>query len=756
MRSKKGANITFDYNLRMLNLACNDAKQRYHELLKSIKTLNLHLQNILNEEDFSTTLRILESYREKVYTAISTRLRNKFDDLSGKDKQHNIQRSIIKPAVLNLTNKEIPQSQLDLLNLGPKFIPALKKAPILDIITATENAALQLERTNSTDGVSVESESLRHSVSNILLKQVNQKLRSNLTREQTSALHELKSDSNIKVVPFDKGVGFAVLTKEDMHQKMSEHLGEAKVVEKDPTNTLVTKFQREITRLKKENKISYGEYQQMYPSDAVPPRLYGYIKAHKISKNYPMRPVVSTIGTPFYGSSKILVDIIQPTLNKSEIRVKNSSSFVQEAKTWSISPDELQVSYDVVNLYPSVPISKAIDSIIHALEDDLTDLKTRTKMSITDIRKLLQLCLNKCYFLYQDTMYVIDDAGPIGLSLMVVVAEAYLQFLEGKALQQAVNCAPITYKRYVDDSHARFMSEDSSNDFLEILNSQDNKIQYTIEREVTPGELPFLDVLIRNDGSGSYSFKIYRKDAITNLQIQPSSSVNPSMIYGVFKGFLARAQRICSSEHLADEIEFLLNMFVENGYDRSKLTDIVNNYNLNGAVSETDSERKPIIKLPWMPKIGPKLRSIFRQHGVKVVFRAGPSLQDILSQHKCKLPVNSNSGVYKLVCGCSSIYIGETKKRIATRAKEHQRDIFEGRWANSGASEHAKRCEQQFCWDETQTLAVYKDMKSRKIREALEIRRHKRSTTDGPVVNRDSGTILKTNQWDYLLGKSKM
>ena len=65
-----------------------------------------------------------------------------------------------------------------------------------------------------------------------------------------------------------------------------------------------------------------------------------------------MRTIVSTIATPPYGISKYLVEIIQPTLNKSEYKVVNSSSFVAEAKEWNIEKDEIQVSYDIVNLYP--------------------------------------------------------------------------------------------------------------------------------------------------------------------------------------------------------------------------------------------------------------------------------------------------------------------------------------------------------------------------------------------------------------------
>ena len=60
-------------------------------------------------------------------------------------------------------------------------------------------------------------------------------------------------------------------------------------------------------------------------------------------KNFPMRVIVSAIGTPPYGISKYLVDIIQPTLNKNQHKVKNSRSFVSQAKTWKIEPDEIQV-----------------------------------------------------------------------------------------------------------------------------------------------------------------------------------------------------------------------------------------------------------------------------------------------------------------------------------------------------------------------------------------------------------------------------
>ena len=152
-----------------------------------------------------------------------------------------------------------------------------------------------------------------------------------------------------------------------------------------------------------------------------------------------MRTIVSTIGTVPYGTSKYLVEIIQPTLNKNINRVINSYTFVKEAKTWEIHQGEVQVSYDVVNLYTSVPVDKAINVLMDALNNDKEHLQERTKLTLTDIPKLTELCLSNCYFLYENNIRLFQNSGPIALSLMVVLSECYFQKVESEAETKALN-----------------------------------------------------------------------------------------------------------------------------------------------------------------------------------------------------------------------------------------------------------------------------------------------------------------------------
>ena len=154
--------------------------------------------------------------------------------------------------------------------------------------------------------------------------------KSNLTGPQQRALKEIKRDEKTLIYPFDKGPGLVRIDKDDALQKIKDQMGPTKIVSEDPTSKILGKVQRTLRKIK--GKFTEKEYKGIYPSNAVPPRLYGVIKAHKPEKNYSMRLIVSTIGTATYETSKFLVNLIQPTLNKNKVRLKNSTSFKEEAE----------------------------------------------------------------------------------------------------------------------------------------------------------------------------------------------------------------------------------------------------------------------------------------------------------------------------------------------------------------------------------------------------------------------------------------
>ena len=579
----------------------------------------------------------------------------------------------------------------------------------------------------------------------------------NLNRQQRETIKKIKNNQEIDIYPYDKGSGFVRITRADALAKIENEIGDTVKLQKDPTKSILCKFQKLLSSINKELKLPYRQYMQIYPSDAVPPRLYGVIKAHKPAKNYPARTIVSTIGSPAYKVSKHLTKVIQPTL-VNNTTIKNSTEFVKEAKSWKISPREVQVSFDVVAMYPSIPIKKAIAVIMDKLTADYDSVKTRTQFKLEHIKSLLELCLEHSYFLWNNEIRKLVDSGPIGLSLMVVVAEGFLQSIEEKAFTIArlpVNAAcPITHKRYVDDSHDRFSTKRKSKKVLGIINSIEQKVQFTAEYEDENQTLHYLDTATTNNRKGSYDFNVYRKDAITNVQIKPDSCHDEEIKYGVFKGFVHRAKMICSEKHLKDELELLVSMFVENGYKEKPLRNIIKDYQPNPGVVREQKEEKKFVSLPFVSTISKKLKTVFRKAGFTTRFKSGRNLSSILtSRNKQQLPPNSYPGVYRVPCKCKGRYIGHTGKQTQTRGTQHEKAVFKGNYKDSALSEHTNTCQAGIDWENFVTISTEPHYYKRAVREALEIQREEVNDSTNSIINQEAGQYVTTDTWRPILKK---
>ena len=113
------------------------------------------------------------------------------------------------------------------------------------------------------------------------------------------------------------------------------------------------------------------------------------------------------------------------------------------------------MSSGIVNLYLSIPINKALDVLIDQLNNDKDDLMKTTKLCLKDVHELADLCLCKCYFLWNNEIRILKSSGPVGLSFMVVLSGSYVQNLEHKVIAEALtlNLVPTTYRQYVDGTH---------------------------------------------------------------------------------------------------------------------------------------------------------------------------------------------------------------------------------------------------------------------------------------------------------------
>jgi len=120
--------------------------------------------------------------------------------------------------------------------------------------------------------------------------------------------------------------------------------------------------------------ISEQNKQELYPTSQDIPKFYGLPKIHK--PEYPLRPIVSSIGCITYAATKVLAKILGPLVGNTQHHTKNSIDFTQKLKGLSVPPPRKLVSFDVTALFTSIPTTKAIQVIHDRLYEDVT-LKER-------------------------------------------------------------------------------------------------------------------------------------------------------------------------------------------------------------------------------------------------------------------------------------------------------------------------------------------------------------------------------------------
>lgn len=122
-----------------------------------------------------------------------------------------------------------------------------------------------------------------------------------------------------------------------------------------------------------------------------------------------MRPIVSAIGSPSYSLAKELSRILTPT-GHMQYTVKNSAVFAERIRGIQITPSDRLVSFDVTSLFTQVPI----DEVLRVVEEQLTKDQTlgeRANIPVSQLVKLVELCLRTTYFQFQEDFFEQTDGA---------------------------------------------------------------------------------------------------------------------------------------------------------------------------------------------------------------------------------------------------------------------------------------------------------------------------------------------------------
>jgi hypothetical protein len=499
-------------------------------------------------------------------------------------------------------------------------------------------------------------------------------------------------------------------------------------------------------------------------------RLYLLIKVHK--DGFPGRAVVDQTGDPTYIICDTLTKILSPLSSASKSFVSNSTELKKQLQKVEIDRDCRLASLDVVSLYPSIPIEKALECTRLRLENDHT-LEGRTDWSIENIMKILRLCLITYFKTLDGKIWRQTDGCPIGKSISGEIAELFMDNFENENIFNGnLGFEPIFWKRMRDDVFMIWKTKGDSNEkdeldiFVDNLNLVEERIKFTLEREEDK-HLPFLDMMIKRE-EHSLITKVYRKKTHTQRYINWESNHSKNCKLGVIKGLIHRAHQLCDREEdLIEEINLIKDVFISNGYPPSLVERTVKDSwetELKKSIlAEMDipDEKKnkgfyDIIQAPYIKGFTESLQGDLKSVNVGFVMKKSATIRSIVCRLKPKTDkMEQKDVVYSVECAtCKKQYIGETGKTLKERLKRHQQDIRSGTITNGFFRHLSEANDHKINWSETKILERESHWKKRKIKESIFINALNPSENITKILNIEKGVVID-KCWNSIMNQVK-
>ena len=396
------------------------------------------------------------------------------------------------------------------------------------------------------------------------------------------------------------------------------------------------------------------------------------------------------------------------------------------------------VSYDVTALFTSVPVAESLAIIKSRLEQDM-ELEKRTPFSPQQITNLLECCLCTTYFTFEGTFYQQTEGAAMGSPVSPIVANLFMEDFEIKALNSFHN-KPRFWGRYVDDTITIINNAERDN-FTAHINNQHPAIKFTLEME-KDNQIAMLDTLITKNQQGALNFQVYRKPTHTDQYQDQFTSQQPfEHKLSVIRTLTHRAKRLCSTdEATSNELHHIKKVLTICGYQKWAWDLPSSRKKLPHPNTNRETSTKGHVTIPYIEGITEAISRKCRKAGITVHATPHNTIRSKLVHPKDKTATLDKSGaVYKITCpSCPASYIGETKRAVRIRIKEHSKSI-------SPVGQHMLEHQHQFANDDISVLDRDQRWTQRGIKEAIYIAAH------NPTLNRDRGRHQLPAVYDSLI-----
>ena len=367
--------------------------------------------------------------------------------------------------VTNISGISLPTYVTELLKFGPKH-PILTKFNKMGFLTEVEKILPRVGSSTANATIAASAIQYANSPSNKICNAKVKKVRDYLQH------------NSLVAVPFDKGLGFCVMTADQYSNKALDIISLPQFRKFIPHGSqkqetviaLEEKFNRQLrTCLKVVNNnfigplqrdtVRWNVYNGLRATGSRLAPLYGLAKVHK--PDIPLRPIISFPGSTYHNLANHMASLVSD-LPESQINCC-ATNISQEIN--KLSGDKFHVSYDFESLFTNVPLMESINMTVDLLVNHFGDAMVYTPETL---RKLLIMCSKDCVFQFDNEVFVQCDGVAMGSPLGPLLANIFMSHIDKCILSTNV---PRFYRRYVDDTICVVHSEREATSLLKLMNN---------------------------------------------------------------------------------------------------------------------------------------------------------------------------------------------------------------------------------------------------------------------------------------------
>jgi len=505
------------------------------------------------------------------------------------------------------------------------------------------------------------------------------------------------------------------------------------VIKKNPIKTIEKDLNNILKRWSQKDYISKQQFFKLRSSDSILPRAYGLPKVHKL--NTPFRLIVSSVNTALYTMASFLHDIITYSLKNMNKYTTNSFDLYNTLSGKWIGDTDVLISLDVVSLFTNVPIDLAIDSV----GSRWCYIQRNTRIPKNEFLLAINFILTSTFFTFNNVIYKQTFGTPMGSPLSPIIADLVMQDLENTCLDR-INHQLTFYFRYVDDIVMAAPS-DKIDLIFNTFNDFHNRLKFTKEIEENRS-ISFLDLRLTVSYNNTIEIDWFQKKTFSGRFLSFHSGHPMCHKIGLIYSLIDRAFLLSHTKFHQKNIEFVINILLKNGYPldlifnkiNKRLKTLIqfknyNNYNSNSNKhinNKTNDFNNPktITVIPYISKISEMVAATIDKSRFITGYRVLNSLASFIKVHKDRVALlSTNNVVYKISCNdCEASYVGQTKRQLKTRIKEHCYNLKSVASSPSVITEHIRQHSHSFDWEGAEILDTEKNYYKRSISEMIHIK----------------------------------